>query len=117
MVRPKSPLRLDWVDPTVCSLDYHLKIISSLPFFKHLPADAKSNKQIYDMLFEKKVRIESVFGDKLMWQRLDDKRASRVYFPILTGLTQKDKWQETHSTMIDAMKRLQKALQPELKNN
>ncbi|MBI1793280.1 MAG: Crp/Fnr family transcriptional regulator [Chloroflexi bacterium] len=50
MVRPKSPLRLDWVDPTVCSLDYRLKIIGRLPFFKHLPADAisKINDRFHD---------------------------------------------------------------------
>jgi CRP-like cAMP-binding protein len=50
MVRPKSPLRLDWVDPTVCSLDYRLKIIGLLPFFKHLPADAisKINDRFHD---------------------------------------------------------------------
>ena len=40
MPRPKSPVRLDWVDPAVCSLDYRLKIIGRLPFFKHLPAPA-----------------------------------------------------------------------------
>lgn len=50
MVRPKSPLRLDWVDPTVCSLDYRLKIIGRLPFFKYLPADAisKINDRFHD---------------------------------------------------------------------
>lgn len=42
MARPKSPVRLDWVDPAICSLDYRLKIIGRLPFFKHLPADAIS---------------------------------------------------------------------------
>lgn len=42
MARPKSPVRLDWMDPAVCSLEYRLKIIGRLPFFKHLPADAIS---------------------------------------------------------------------------
>lgn len=42
MARLKSPVRLDWVDPTVCSLEYRLKIIGRLPFFKHLPAEAIS---------------------------------------------------------------------------
>ena len=42
MVRPKSPVRLDWVDPEVCSLEYRLKIIGRLPFFKHLPVEAIS---------------------------------------------------------------------------
>ncbi|NJC96813.1 MAG: Crp/Fnr family transcriptional regulator [Anaerolineales bacterium] len=40
MPRPKSPVRLEWVDPDVCSTDYRLKIIGRLPFFKHLPAEA-----------------------------------------------------------------------------
>lgn len=40
MARLKSPVRLDWVNPAVCSLEYRLKIISRLPFFKHLPAEA-----------------------------------------------------------------------------
>ena len=42
MVRLKSPVRLDWVDPEVCSLEYRLKIIGRLPFFKHLPFEAIS---------------------------------------------------------------------------
>lgn len=42
MARPKSPLRLEWVDPAVCSLDYRLKLVSRLPFFQHLPADVVS---------------------------------------------------------------------------
>ena len=44
MVRLKSPVRLDWVDPAVCSLEYRLKISSRLPFLKHLPAAAHEAK-------------------------------------------------------------------------
>ena len=40
MARPKSPVRKEWLDPVVCSMDYRLKIIGRLPFFKHLPAVA-----------------------------------------------------------------------------
>lgn len=40
MTRPKSPVRLDWVDPAFCSLDYRLKILGRLPFFESLPAGA-----------------------------------------------------------------------------
>jgi CRP-like cAMP-binding protein len=50
MTRPKSPVRLDWVDPAFCSLEYRLKIIGRLPFFKHLPADviSKINELFHD---------------------------------------------------------------------
>lgn len=51
MARPKSPIRLDWVDPKVCSLEYRLRIIGRLPFFKHLPAEAVS-------------RINTLFRDR-----------------------------------------------------
>lgn len=37
MRRLKSPVRKDWIDPAACTLDYRLKIIGSLPFFRHLP--------------------------------------------------------------------------------
>ncbi len=40
MPRPKSPLRMQWIDPAACTLDYRLKIIGRLPFFKHLPLEA-----------------------------------------------------------------------------
>jgi CRP/FNR family transcriptional regulator, nitrogen oxide reductase regulator len=40
MPRPKSPVRPEWVDPAVCSLDYRLKIIGRLPFFRHLSREA-----------------------------------------------------------------------------
>ena len=40
MPRPKSPVRQEWVDPAVCSLEYRLKIIGRLPFFRHLSPEA-----------------------------------------------------------------------------
>lgn len=40
MIRRKSPVRLDWIDPAACTDEYRLKIIGRLPFFKHLPAAA-----------------------------------------------------------------------------
>jgi CRP/FNR family transcriptional regulator, nitrogen oxide reductase regulator len=61
MARLKSPVRLDWVDPEFCSLEYRLKIIGRLPFFKHLPADAIS-------------RINALFHDR------DVSANERIYF-------------------------------------
>jgi CRP-like cAMP-binding protein len=61
MARLKSPVRLDWVDPEFCSLEYRLKIIGRLPFFKHLPVDAIS-------------RINALFHDR------DVSANERIYF-------------------------------------
>jgi CRP/FNR family transcriptional regulator, nitrogen oxide reductase regulator len=40
MTARKSPVRLDWIDPAACTLDYRLRVIGRLPFFKALPAAA-----------------------------------------------------------------------------
>lgn len=39
MPRPKSPVRHEWVDSAICSLEYRLKLIGRLPFFRHLPPE------------------------------------------------------------------------------
>lgn len=59
MARPKSPVRLDWVDPVVCSTEYRLKIIGRLPFFKQLPAAAisKINDLFHDFDVSAEARI------------------------------------------------------------
>jgi len=50
MSRPKSPVRLEWVDPAFCSLEYRLKIIGRLPFFRHLSTEViyKINTLFHD---------------------------------------------------------------------
>ncbi len=78
--------------------------------------DLNRNKEIYDKLFARKEHIENMYEDKLVWQRLDNKRASRIYYPILSGLNQLEEWNDTHSKMIDAMKKMQMIMQVELKN-
>lgn len=40
MPRAKSPLRMTWIDPSACTVDYRLKIIGRLPFFKHLSPES-----------------------------------------------------------------------------
>ncbi|HEY3477203.1 MAG TPA: Crp/Fnr family transcriptional regulator [Anaerolineales bacterium] len=69
MPRPKSPVRPEWVDPEVCSLDYRLKIIGRLPFFRHLPPDAVAE---INWLFEDRdiaagqvIYLESDHGEHL----------------------------------------------------
>lgn len=68
MARPKSPVRLDWVDPAVCSLEYRLKLIGRLPFFKHLPEDAIS--RINDLFHDRDASAgESIYfeGDEVTY--------------------------------------------------
>jgi len=74
------------------------------------------NKARFDSLFKHKDEIEKIFGDKLSWERLDKKRASRIAFRINNlGLKDKDRWPELQDKMIDSMIKLEKATEPFIK--
>lgn len=40
--------------------------------------DGARNKRIFDVLYERRSEIETVFGGPLSWERLDEKRSSRI---------------------------------------
>jgi len=79
--------------------------------------DAKRNKTLFDALARDKVTIEQTFGAALDWQRLDEKRASRICYYIRDygGLRDREHWDELQDNMVDAMFRLEKALKPYIK--
>lgn len=71
--------------------------------------DPNINKIRFDKLFKHKDEIEKEFGGKLNWERLEDRRASRisVHFEGI-GLKDKDKWDALQEKMIETMIRLEK---------
>jgi len=77
--------------------------------------DQEENKRIFDELYKKRAEIEKAFGSPLLWQRLDDKKSSRVRYEIHEGgLTEESEWQKVQDAMIAAMEKLAKAVKPHL---
>jgi len=75
--------------------------------------DGNWNKGAFDALAANKTKIEAVFGHSPVWERLDDKRASAIRYPInQAGLRDKDKWPELQDNMIETMIKFEKAFQP-----
>jgi hypothetical protein len=76
--------------------------------------DAMENKRIFNNLWLKREEIEDACGQKLEWDRLDDKRASRVRFMVTAGGLSdgEERWPDIQDAMIDAMDRLAKAVLP-----
>ena len=75
------------------------------------------NKQIFDKFQFHRDEIEKEFGDKLTWERLDDKRASRISKRFgNAGLNDEEKWDKLQNSMIDGMIRLEKAFRGYIQN-
>ena len=73
----------------------------------------KLNKERFDELYKNKTEIEEKFGGKLEWQRLDNRRASRIKISFKeSGLLNKERWPELQDKMIEAMVRMKKAFDP-----
>lgn len=64
------------------------------------------NKPLFDHLFAHRQEVEIKFGAPLIWQRLDDKRASRISCTVPGGWADESSWPGAIEMSVDAMKRL-----------
>ena len=74
--------------------------------------DAADNKAVFDTLHADREIIEAEFGAQLAWQRLDDKRASRISFTVPGGWVDKRAWPSAIDQAVNAMQRLYGTLSP-----
>lgn len=71
----------------------------------------EENKKIYDYLYNNKEEIESNFGDNLEWERLTNKKMSRIAYRLeFVNIFNKDDWPIMMDFMSDSMIRFDKVL-------
>lgn len=76
----------------------------------------KINRKIFDQLYANKDAIEKAFGGPLLWQALEAKRACRIRITVPGGYrSDESQWDAIQAKQVDAMNRLNKALQPFIK--
>jgi len=79
-------------------------------------AEPNINKIRFDKLVKHRDEIEKEFGGKLNWERLDNKRASRISFKFMGNyLLNKGRWDTLQNNMIEAMICLEGAFKKHVK--
>ena len=114
-----SPKQYHWISAGAgksgLSYNYYVKQTEGRVelYIDRLKDTESENKEIFDQLFKNKAEIEEIFGEPLLWERLDGKRASRISFVINKGgYRTEEKYDEAQDAMIDAMIRLEKSFRP-----
>ncbi|MBS3954217.1 MAG: DUF4268 domain-containing protein [Methylomicrobium sp.] len=77
-------------------------------------AEKQQNKFIFDQLYKRKQVIENQFGDQLYWERLEDKKASRVKFTQMFDGYDRDNWSDMIAWLIDHIVKLENAFKKPL---
>ncbi len=114
-----SPSTDNWINASAgksgLSYSYVIRMNDAQIEFYIDRGETEENKRIFDALHDRKEAIEAAFGGPLEWQRLDDRRASRIRHVITSGgLKDRERWPQLQDAMIDAMIRLERALKPEI---
>jgi len=76
----------------------------------------EENEFIFDQLIEKKVQIESAFGEPLEWERLEGKQACRIKAETPGNVFNRERWRDMTGFMTDAMCRLEIAIKEPLQH-
>ena len=72
-------------------------------------SDAAENKWLFDQLEREREELEGRFGDRLQWQRLDERKASRICFSHPFDGFNQENWQKMIEWLCQHIVRLDEA--------
>jgi hypothetical protein len=72
------------------------------------------NKYLFDLLLAKASEIEARFGEKLIWDRLNEKKSSIIRSVKAFDGHNRDAWPELIAWMVDHVKRMERSFGPEV---
>lgn len=75
--------------------------------------DQESNKRVFDQLAQDREKIESVFGEGLSWERMDDNVTCRIKWQLDgVSVSNEDDWSKMNEFMVDGLIRMKDAFGP-----
>lgn len=75
------------------------------------------NKALFDQLHASKIEIESAIEEDVSWERLEERRASRIKICVEGGYrSPEEEWPAIQEKMISSMNQLARVLQPKIKD-
>jgi hypothetical protein len=77
-------------------------------------SETSENKFIFDQLYKNKETIEKQFGGQLHWERLEDKKASRVKYSQAFDGYNRENWPEMISWLVEHIAKLERAFKKPL---
>jgi hypothetical protein len=81
-----------------------------------MKADASENKQLFDELIKFKDEITATFGEELSWERLDNKKMSRVaFYKEGVNIFIKEDWPSMIDFLVNNMIQLEISMREPLK--
>jgi hypothetical protein len=72
------------------------------------------NKYIFDQLLAQKDKIEATFGEKLSWERLNDKISSYIRYGLAVDGDDREKWPEMIDWLINHIIKMETAFKAPL---
>jgi len=84
-------------------------------FIDRGPDKKDETDKIYEKIYNDREKIETIFGEPLIWDKVEGRRVCRVKSVCkVGGLKDTELWDKIQENLIDRMIRLEKALKPTL---
>jgi len=113
-----SPSKDSWLATSSGMSGVGLNVVISNRYARSEVYISRSNKEdnkfIFDELLKKREMLEAKFGSSLIWERLDDRKASRIKYSMDSNYFDKDNWKTMIDFMIDGFIRIENSFKEEI---
>ena len=115
-----SPSKDNWIGKGIGMSGVSLNLVASSTYCRSEifinKGDQELNKEMFDFLFRMKDEIEHAFGNKLIWDRMDDNVTSRIKAQMngVSYFNESD-WNKMNDFLIDVSVKMKKAFDKPVK--